>query len=86
MRRVDIRSDADALKVRDLSRGALFNRNVLPIRNGKIKSGNRGGNIKRNVVLFCENRDLVGTDFVGRVTVSGDTIGTGNDRPHFSSL
>src|SRR6267154_3491344 len=34
MRGMNIRSDANALQMRDFSRGALFNRNVLAIRNG----------------------------------------------------
>src|SRR2546428_10963127 len=86
MRRVDVGGDSNALEMCDLGGGALFNRNVLAVRDGKIESGNRGSDVEGNVVLFCQNRDLVGTDFVGRVAVPGDAIRAGDDGSDLSGL
>jgi len=79
---VNIGRDSNTLQMRHFGRGALFDRNVLAIRNGKIESRNRCGNVKRHVIFFREDGDLVRADFVGRVAVGGDAVRAGNDGPH----
>src|SRR5437879_1605321 len=84
MRGGNIGRDANALKMRDFIDGTLFDGNVLAIRYGQIESGNGRGNIKRHIIFFGEDGDLVRADFVGGVPVRGDAVRAGNDRADFS--
>src|SRR5713101_9167811 len=86
MRGVHIGSDSNALEMCDLGGGALFNGNVLAVGDGKIESGNRRGDVEGDVVLFCEDGDLVGAYFVGGVAVGSDAIGAGDDGSDLSGL
>ena len=80
----NIGRDANALEMRDFIGGTLFDGNVLAIRYGQIESGNGRGNIKRHIIFFGEDGDLIGADFVGGVPVRGDAVRAGNDRADFS--
>jgi hypothetical protein len=76
---VDIGCDAHALEMGDFGGGTLFDGNVIAIRNGKIKSRNRRGDVEGDVVFLGEDSDLVGADLVGGVAVGGDAVRAGDD-------
>ena len=69
--------------VADFIAGPLFDGNEISRRQAQIKSARRCGHIKGDTVGFGQNGDRVGSDFVGRVTVGGDPVGTGDDRLYF---
>ena len=83
---VYVGGDANALEMSDFGGGTLFDGDVLAIGDGKIKSGNRGGDVKGDVVFPGEDGDLVGADLVGGVAVSGDAVRAGDDRADFYGL
>ena len=71
MCRRDVRRDAHALDVRDLFCCAFFDGNVIAIRDQQIQGGNWRGDVKRYVVLFRQNGNLVGSNLVRGVTIGG---------------
>src|SRR6267143_2151071 len=69
---VDVGSDADALEMRDFGRGTFFDGNVIAVGNREIERGDRRGDVERDIILFGEDGNLVGANFVGGVAVGGD--------------
>src|SRR5258708_3491811 len=86
VRGVNVRSNADALEMRDFGGGTLLDGNVISVREGEIERGDWRGDIEGHVVLFGEHGNLVGTDFVGGVAVGGDAVGARDDGADFSGL
>src|SRR5580704_7281414 len=86
VRGVNIRGDAYPLHVGHFGSSSLFDGDVVAIGDREIEGGNRGGDVKRNVVFFGEYRDLIGADLVGGVAVGGDAIRTGDDRADRAGL
>src|SRR5258708_24380743 len=86
VRGVNVRSNADALEMRDFGGGTLLDGNVISVREGEIERGDWRGDIEGHVVLFGEHGNLVGTDFVGGVAVGGDAVGAREDGAGFSGL
>src|SRR5260370_37585566 len=84
MRRMNLRSDANALDVSDLGGRSLFDGNLFAGSDGKIERGNRRGNIKRHVMFAREDGDLISADFVGGITICGDAVGSGDNRAYVS--
>src|SRR5215472_948487 len=79
MRDVNVRRDAYTLEMRNLDGGALFDGDVVAVRNGEIERRNRRGNIERHVVFLGQHRDLVSADYVGGVPVRSNAVRPGND-------
>ena len=86
MRRVDVGGDAHALEMSDFGDGTLFDGDAIAIGDGKIEGGDRGSDVEGDAVLFGENGDLVGANFVGGVAVGSDAIGAGDDSLDFTGF
>src|SRR5258708_27395621 len=69
MRGVDVGGDSNALEMCDFGGGTLLDGDVLAVGDGKIESGNRRGDVERDVVLLGEDGNLVGADFVSGIAV-----------------
>src|SRR6266436_2852777 len=82
----DVGSDSNALDVGDFGGAALFDGDVVAVRNGKVESRDRRGDVEGHAVFFCEHGDLISADFVGGVAVCGDAVGAGDDGANFSGL
>ena len=65
--------------MRDLHRIALFDGDVRAIRNLQIQRGERRRDVKRNIVVFRENSDGIGSNFVCDIAVGRDPVGSHND-------
>lgn len=50
----------------------LLNDDVVAARNGQIDGGEWRRNVEGHSVVLGDNRNLVGADFVGRVSVGGN--------------
>ena len=61
---------------------ALLNRNLRTCSNGKIKGARRRGDIKRNSVCLRRQCYAIGADFVRRVAVGRNSVGTDNHSVH----
>src|SRR6267154_199705 len=83
---VDVGGDSNALEVGYFGGGALFYGDVVAIGDREIESRNWGGDVEGDIVFFGQDGDLVGSDFVGGVTVGGDAIGSGDDCANFPGL
>jgi len=83
---VDIGGDSNALEVGYFGGAALFDGDVVTIGDGKIEGGDGRGNVKGNVIFFCEYGDLISADFVGGVAVGGNAIRSGDDGADFAGL
>src|SRR5579859_343796 len=86
MRGMDVGRDADALEVSDFGSGALFDGDVIAVKDGEIESRYGSGDVKRDVVFPGKNGDLICTDFVRSVAVGGDAVGSGDDGANFAGL
>ncbi len=82
----DVGGDSNALDVGDFVGGALLDRDVVAVGNGKIEGGNRRGDVEGHIVFFGEHGDLIGADFVGGVAVGGNAVSASDDGAHFSGL
>src|SRR5260370_30886787 len=78
MRGVNVRRDAHSLKVRDFGGGAFFDGNVFAIRDGKIKGGNRRGDVEGDAIFFREDGNLIRAHFVCGVAGLGKAVGAGD--------
>src|SRR5713226_5269885 len=86
MRGVNVGGNAHALEMGDFGGGTFFDGDVLAIGNRKVERGDRRSDIKRHVVFFGEDSDLVSADFVGGVAVGGDAVGAGDNGSDLSGL
>src|ERR1700751_2297239 len=62
MRRMNVRSDANALDLSDLGGRSLFDGDLFTGCDGKIEGGNRRGDVKRHVMFPRKDSDLICAD------------------------
>src|SRR6266404_2961585 len=86
MRRMNVWSDANTLYLSDLRGRSLFDGDLFTGCDGKIKGGNRRGNVKRHVMFARKDSDLICADLVGGVTVGGDAVSSGHNRAYVSGF
>ena len=65
---------------------ALLDGNFAAVGRVQIYGRNRRGHVERDAVLFGQNGDRVGADFVGHVAVGGDAVGADYDGSDFALL
>src|SRR5438105_14495770 len=65
--------------VRDLSRSALLDGDLLAAGRCEVNGGPGRGDVKRNAVLLGEDGDGISADLVGDVAVGGDAIRPDDD-------
>lgn len=58
----------------------LFDDNLIAAWNLQIDRCQRRSNIKWNIVIFGNDRNLIGANFIGRITIGHHTICTNNNR------
>ena len=63
----------------------LLDGNMVAGRAPQINGRTRGSNIKGDAVFFGEHRFFIGTDFVGDIAVSGDSVGTDDAEIDFAA-
>src|SRR5258708_7876984 len=78
------RRDGFSRNVSDLSRVPLLDGNLAAVRSLKVNCGNGCRDVERNAVLLCQDRNRVGSDLIGNVAVSSDTVGTHDYGAYFS--
>lgn len=53
---------------------SLFNNNMIAAWNGQINGGERRSNVEWHPVVLGDDRNLIGANLVGRITVGGDLL------------
>lgn len=86
MRGMDVGRDADALEVSDFGSGTLLDGDMIAVRDGEIESGYGSGDVKRDVIFFGKNGDLICADLVGSVAVGSNAVGSCDDGADFAGL
>lgn len=67
-------SDALITNVGHFSIRTLFDNDLVPTGNLQINGCERCGNIKRYIVVFCHDCNLISANFVGGVSIGDDTV------------
>lgn len=60
--------------------GTLFNHNLITTWYFQIDRCERCRNIKWNIMIFCNDSNLIGANFIGCITIGNNTIRTNNNR------
>src|SRR4029434_4124915 len=65
---------------------ALFDGNIRACWGGAVNSRERCSHIKRNMVLFGQHRQAVGTDLVGSIAIGSDAVSAYDDQVNLPGM